>query len=399
MTFAPGERHVLPPVYFSTLGAWGAYAMIVVVLPFRFQALGLSVLEYGAALAVYALGTLATEGLWGYLAFRIGSARPVAVLGALTAVSMIALGFAHSFVEFALLLGLYGMLVVYTTPLIRWIGMSASGPGTASQGLGRLGLFFGIGLSGGTALGPLLYAAGGFWLNVGVATALFSVSTVPLVMVPWNSVPLPRKPLGTSRPLSEVLERRFTWAALLVVLYFIAYTLVTNFLQYYSIDLFHGTVEEAGYVIGAARGVALVAGVLLGATVDRWGAARSAPIGFLLLAVGALGTGLSATYVEMTLATMVLATGAGWLAVSLLPLALSRVRPADQGTAVGVFGSFEDLGLIVGPILLGLIYSSLGPWYLFPVVAGVALGAMLLAFATRSLAPARKPAPDIPPAG
>ena len=374
-----GEKRILFPVYLSTLGAWAAYALLLVVLPFRFQALGLSVVEYGVALAAYALGTLATESLWGYLAFRIGSARSLGVLSVVTAVSMVVLGFARSFVAFSVLLGIYGMLVVYSTPLIRWIGMTASGRGRASQGLGLLGLFFGIGLSCGTAAGPLLYSWGGFWLNVDVGTAVFLLSTIPLLRVPWGSVPLPRSRRRRERSLRTLLERRFVLATSLVVLYFMVYTLVTNFLQYYSIGLFHGTVDEAGYLIGAARGIALVSGVLLGSVVDRRGALRAASVGFVLLATGAVATWLSSTYVEMTVATLVIAAGAGWLSVTLLPMALSRVAPEDQGTAVGVFGSFEDLGLILGPLLLGAVYSALGPRDLFPVAAGLALAALVVA--------------------
>jgi predicted MFS family arabinose efflux permease len=179
------------------------------------------------------------------------------------------------------------------------------------------------------------------------------------------------------------------------VLYFVVYTLVTNFLQYYSISLFHVTVAATGYIIGAARGVALLTGLLVGAVADRWGATRAVPVGFLLLLAGALGTWVSSNDVEMILASLVLATGAGWLGVSLLPLALSRIPPASQGTAVGVFGSFEDLGLVLGPLLLGVVYATFGPRDLFPVAAGVALVALLFALgaqpskATPQLDPAR----------
>jgi len=332
-----------------------------------------------------ALGTLATEGLWGYLAFRIGSTRSLGALGAATAASMVALGFARSFVAFSVLLGVYGMLVVYSTPLIRWVGMTAPGSGQASKGLGRLGLFFGVGLSVGTAVSPLIFSLGGFWLNIGVGTAVFVVSTIPLLLVPWGSVPLPRFRDQAQSSFRAVLERGFVLATLLVVFYFMVYTLVSNFLQYYSIGLFHGTVEEAGYVIGAARGAALISGVLLGSLVDRWGAHRAAPVGFLLLAGGALGTWISLTYAEMVASTLVLATGAGWLGVTLLPMALAGVRPANQGTAVGVFGSFEDLGLILGPLLFGVVYSALGPRDLFPVAAALALLALVLALAARSV--------------
>ncbi len=378
MSSSPTSRRTLLSLYFSTMGTWAAYALVIVVLPFRFAALGLSVLEYGAVLAVYALGTLVTEGLWGYFAFRLGSSPAILLLGGLTATVMFALILPVTFLGFAALLGLYGLLVVYSTPLIRWMGMTASGPGTESRGLGRLSLFFGLGLSGGTALGPVIYTVWGFQFDVMIATVVFIVSTIPLALLPWSSLSLPRATRSGRQPLASLFERGFVMAAIVVVLYFIAYSLVTNFLQYYSLGLFHGTIEEAGYTIAAARAAALVTGVLLGATIDRWGTGRAAPVGFALLALGALGTALSGSYSEMVLATMVLASGSGWLGVTLLPLALARIPRAEQGTAVGVFGSFEDLGLVLGPILLGAVYSSCGAWFMFPVTAGIALSALVL---------------------
>lgn len=377
------DRRVVDLVYLSTLGTWAAYALLIVVLPFRFQQLGLSVVEYGGALAAYAFGTLVTEGLWGFLAFRIGSARSLGVLGACTTAAMLALGFTRSFVAISLLLGVYGALVVYSTPLIRWLGMNAVEGRSASRGLGRLGLFFGIGLSAGTAAGPLLYSVGGFWLNVALGSALFAASTVPLLLVPWDRLPLPtaRSPVQIS--LGALFERRFVVATFLVVLYFVVYTLVTNFLQYYSIGLFHGSLDAAGYVIGAARAASLLAGLLVGPAVDRWGAERAAPLGFALLAAGALAGWFAADYAEMIASTLALAVGAGVLSVTLLPLALARVAPVHQGTAVGVFGSFEDFGLIVGPLFLGFVYSGIGPRALFPASGGVAFVGLAVALAMR----------------
>jgi MFS family permease len=158
-----------------------------------------------------------------------------------------------------------------------------------------------------------------------------------------------------------------------VVLYFVTSSLTINFLQYYSVDLFHGTPTDAGYVIGAARGTALFAGFFLGPLVDRWGASRVSPAGFLLMVEGVLGTLFSASYSEMVAATLVLAVGSGWLSASLLPLALGPVPRPAQGTAIGVFGSFEDLGLLVGPVLIGAVYATYGATSIFPVVAVVGL--------------------------
>ena len=48
------------------------------------------------------------------------------------------------------------------------------------------------------------------------------------------------------------------------------------------------------------------------------------------------------------------------------------------GAAVGVFGSFEDLGSIVGPLLFGFVWATFGPIYIFAVTSVTQLAAAFL---------------------
>lgn len=175
-----------------------------------------------------------------------------------------------------------------------------------------------------------------------------------------------------------ILTQPFGYASALVVFAYLAKPLVWNFLQYYSIFLFHGTPSGAGYVIGAAQATSLVAGALVGFLVDRRGPGRSAPIGFALLMLGALAPLASSSYPEMIGSTLLFATGVGWLSAALLPLALEAVPAPLQGTAVGVFGSFEDFGLLLGPIVISAAYSALGARSIFWVVGAIGLAGALL---------------------
>jgi MFS transporter, DHA1 family, multidrug resistance protein len=370
-------------VYASTAVVMASYALLAVALPFRFQALGLSVVQYGIALAVFALGMLVTESVWGVLAFRIGSARTIVVLGVAVALVYLGIGVSDTFSTITVSLGLLGALVIFQVPLMRWMALTALGPGTGGRGTGIYGLFFGAGLAVGTALGPVLFVEFGFIALIVLIVASYAVGLGLMIFLPWDQVVLPPKEPGFARHVREVCTRPFASAAGLVAVAFIAQTLVTNFLQYYSVSVFHGTPSEAGYVIGAARGTSLVAGALLGGLVDRWGPARSAPFGFALLILGAVGTLFSSSYAEMIGGTIIFATGVGWLSASLLPLALGPVPLRLQGTAVGVFGSFEDFGLLVGPVLISAVYATYGARRVFVVVAAVALAGVLLSLLLR----------------
>ena len=225
----------------------------------------------------------------------------------------------------------------------------------------------------GAAVGPVLYVEVGFLMLALLAVGLSVVSTVWLVVLPWKDVGLPPRELGTRREVRSIMTPHFITGALLVVLFYVAYSLPINFLQDHSVGLFGGTPTEAGYLVGATRGTALLAGFFLGPLVDRWGPPRVAPAGFILLIGGALGTFFSTSYPEMVACTVLFAIGAGWLSANLLPLALGSVPRSAQGTAIGVFGSFEDLGLLIGPGTDRRRGPSFGGRAIFPVVVLVAL--------------------------
>jgi len=364
-------------VYASTAVSWASYALLAVALPFRFQALGLSVVEYGVAIASLALGMLLTESVWGVLAFRLGNPRTILALGVASALLYAVIGVSTTFVELAISLGLLGALFIFQVPLMRWMALTALGPGTGGRGTGLYGLFSGAGIVVGTALGANLFVSFGFVDLTVIVVASYAVSLLLMILMPWNRVTLPPRQPGLARQVRAVFTRPFAIVASLVILAFIAKSLVWNFLQYYSVLLFHGTPSEAGYVIGAAQATSLVAGAALGILVDRWGPGRSTPFGFVLLTLGAFGTLFSSSYAEMVGTTMVFSAGVGWLSASLLPLALAPVRRPLQGTAIGVFGSFEDFGLLIGPILISAVYAGLGAPSIFLAVGILtALGAV-----------------------
>lgn len=370
-------------VYASTALSWASYSLLIVALPFRFQSLGLSVVQYGIAVAIFALGMLLTEGVWGVFAFRIGNVRTILSLGIVVALIYAAIGFSNSFLTLTVWLGLLGALGIFQFPLVRWMALTSLGPGTAGRGTGIFGLFAGAGLVAGTALGPLIYMELGFSALTVAVVAFYLVGLALIVLLPWRQVTLPPRQPGFVRHVRDVLTRPFLLAASIAVLAFFARALVWNFLQYYSVSIFHGTPSEAGYVIGGAQSASLASGALLGTVVDRWGAGRSTPFGFMLVTLGTFGTLFSSSYVEMIGATVVFATGLGWLSASNLPLALGPVPLQLQGTAVGVFGSFEDFGLLIGPIVISAAYAAYGVNSIFLVVGAVAAAGLLFSLILR----------------
>jgi hypothetical protein len=376
---SPGR--ILVPIYVSTFLEATSYALVIIALPFRFRQLGLPIVEYGIAAAAYSGGLLVMESLWGYFAFRIARPSILLGLGAGVVLLFLAVGASSTFLEFSLSLAAIGLVIVYPVPIMRWLALRGGGPGTEATGTGRLGFFFGAGLVVGSAMAPLLFEAAGYFVVSLVCGGLFVAGATALASLPWSTVGLPGVGPGLWGEVRSVFTREFAIGSLLVALYFTVITLVTNFAQYYSVDLFHGTDVESGYLIASVRGISVVVGFLLGPLVDRFGAPRSVPPGFLLLVAGTLGIWVSGTYLEMLAFSVVFSIGVGWLGASLLPLALATVPASAQGTAIGIFGSFEDVGLLVGPLVISATYAAYGARSIFPVVGAIAAAGVLIGLA------------------
>jgi predicted MFS family arabinose efflux permease len=58
----------------------------------------------------------------------------------------------------------------------------------------------------------------------------------------------------------------------------------------------------------------------------------------------------------------------------------SAAAPKElSGMALGLYGTFEDLGLMVGSTIFGLSWATFGPQSVFVIASGTALAAALLA--------------------
>lgn len=366
-------RRAVPAYLFTATAFWGvSLGLLIVTLPFRFQQLGIPVYEYGLTVGGYAAGMLLTESFWGILAFRLGRPAPLVGIGCAVAGAIGLLGFATAFPVFLVAEVFLGAMGVYLAPLLRWVALSYAGPGSEGTGTGLWSAFFGLGLAAGVTVGPIGFVAFGFRTVAFTSILALAVAVAAAAGLPWSRVALPSRREGRPVTWVTLATRPFLLALVLVLIAFTAQTFTTNFLPYYSTILFGGTPTEAGYVLGAGRLVSLAAAFFLGRAVDRWGAGRSIPAGFVLLLLGGLGTWFSHSYAEMVAATVVFSGGVGWLSASVLPLALDAMPQDHQGTAVGVFGSMEDAGLLVGPLLFGSTWSAYGPSSIFPVVVLVA---------------------------
>lgn len=125
---------------------------------------------------------------------------------------------------------------------------------------------------------------------------------------------------------------------------------------------------EVGTLIAMISVTQLVAMPMLGWLSDRFGRKRTAVAVFTLSSFAFLLYFLANTSYEVLLVSIVV--GVSLSGTSLLLAMIPDVMPSTMyGAAVGIYGSFEDMGVIIGPLVYGFVWSTTGPAYIFAASA------------------------------
>jgi MFS family permease len=165
---------------------------------------------------------------------------------------------------------------------------------------------------------------------------------------------------------------------------FMTISLMRSFLPLYASQLIKMSTVQVGVLISATFAVQLVTVPLVGWFADKIGRRKVAIVGFTASAIVFLSFLLVKTPSQLLLASGIVSVGISASSLLLLGVIPEVTPDKFYGTAVGVYGAFEDLGGIFGPLVLGLVWTALSPVAIFAVGSVAQLVGGILIFAAKS---------------
>lgn len=135
--------------------------------------------------------------------------------------------------------------------------------------------------------------------------------------------------------------------------------------------------EHMGWLIGAYVLPLAALPLIFGALGDRFGIRKIFSLGILLLVSGSLLCATSGSLIELVLWRFVQGCGAALISPQTLNAAAAALGAARRGLAIGAWGALSSVGLLLGPILGGLILSYMSWHWIFLV--NLPLGLLALA--------------------
>ena len=131
---------------------------------------------------------------------------------------------------------------------------------------------------------------------------------------------------------------------------------------------------QAGLLVGAFYFARLLSDLVAGAIVNRFGVRRSARSGLLLLAVGALLTGLSPSFWVAVICWAAAGAGAGTVFAAMYNALIRGVDRSRMARALSLFYGAFNGGVVAGGFVGGVVASRLGlaaPLFFLAGIAGV----------------------------
>ncbi|PKG33702.1 MFS transporter [Methanoregula sp.] len=298
---------------------------------------------------------------------------------------------------------------VYLLTLIRFLhGIAAAmvfpiaiaymGDIAAVGGEGRMMGGFHSAACLGMSFGPLIRGVLMDYLDISAAFLCLSLITAVTAFVCLRLLPDHRaKPRDPVPFLTAACHPALRIPVFFYLVYSVAYATYLVYLPVITGTVQHFTGTEVGVLIFV--GTVIMAGVqkLSGRIVDRSNKYFLLAIGIAVIAAASFGIGLSATFAEYVGAVIVLGCGFGLSLTTIAALVTIAGRETGQGAAAGIASMAQGIGLMVVPVIFGVVMDTAGIHAVFFATAAVTLIAIpvLLAVGKSHAAGLKTPVPAL----
>lgn len=359
------------------------------IMPLYLKTLGATGTVVGLVMAVAGLGEGIFGFVWGSLADRIGIAIPLAAQMFGGVVCLVAFAFIPVLGAVFVLRFILAGLGSAIWPTGR--GYLAHSVPPRSKGLAMA--IFALLVTGGMNLGAFLSGVlvdqWGFPVTFLTAAALLVVAGIIVVTqlrgarIVHGETASAVEP-ATSEPMAASDHRTSVGPililSLIVMLIAVVFGSVSTFIPLLMTEISGLAATDVGVVFGVAGMVTLVLLIPMGQLSDRGGRKLTMVGGLGLLLLAVLGLAYARSFWPIMLFAVFNSVGR-WATDPPILALLSDITPLRyQGRTQGIYVVAVDLGIIVGPVAVGILWDRVGPQPAFLLCAVVAIIALAVTF-------------------
>jgi multidrug resistance protein len=373
------RRASLGIIFLTILIDMIGFGIVIPVLPIYAETFHATPVQNGLLVAIFSFAQFIAAPFWGKISDRVGR-KPVLFISIL--------GTAAGF----LMMGLAGSLaMLFIARLID--GVAGGNIGTAqayvadistreerSKAMGLIGAAFGLGFVFGPAIGGMMGKLFGLHSPFLLAAGMALVNAVLVLVILPESLPKERRGRQRSESIFAVFQHSNGRVyATVTATYFCLIAGFSMMTMVFALFLYHRFALDEMHTGGMLAMVgligALIQGGLIGRLVKRFGEARLATAGSVILALSLFALPLATGLGTLILYSAGIAIGNSLLMPTLTGIASRSVDQNWQGRALGLLQSAGSLARWIGPAIAGFLLSldAKDTYARTPLWAGAAL--------------------------
>lgn len=342
------------------------------IMPLYVRSLGISISQWSYLATSFAIGLISFEAFWGSMSDRLNRIRILVISMVLMSVVLPLYTFPGLLPYFFIFQFLIGAFFVMVGPTTRAIIADWSPDDRLGFNMSLWSTCFALGGISGPVLGGLIARNFGYPAAFYASTAILMLGAVMMFVTGKDGDGKKRSNGGISElknSFTSIMSYpRIRTTFLTAFLMFFGSSTIRSFIPIYASELYGMDEVSIGLMLTIGTTLQLFGTPIIGRLSDQINPKRI--LTFLLASSGLLFLtyGFAKTPLQLTIITsLVILT---FISSSVSLILLTRLAERETlGMTIGLYGSFEDLGLVVGPLVFGFVWDSFGPEYLFPVSA------------------------------
>jgi DHA1 family multidrug resistance protein-like MFS transporter len=365
-------------LYFIMFLVVAGFGIILPILPFYAKDLGATGFQLGLMTTIFSLTQTAAAPFWGQLSDRVGR-KPVLFAGLVGyALSYILMIWVQSVAMLLVVRALSGLLSASAFPAAQAYLVDLTTHENRGYAMGYMAAASNLGF----LFGPSL---GGSFAILGLRAAFFIAGVVILVtagislaLLPTINIP-PKSSLslqGSMNPMSFLFsgaDSALLWITMLVSF---GTSTMYSILGYYMIDRFDALTSQTAVVYTLMGGVSALMQVFLVGRLLKILGEDFVILGSLLIGiVGFVGLVLAPELVILYIWVVVISISMALVRPAIL-VALSNRTHLEQGLTMGLQGSYDSFGRVIGPLWAGYAFEITlsGPYWSSAAIFGLTTG-------------------------
>jgi MFS family permease len=363
-----------------------AMSVLQPVLPLYLTSIGVNPTILGLMFSVAMIGMVFGESSGGWLADKIGARVPLSVGTFVCAPIVLCFVFIQNTPSIFVIFLFWGITraavfgpgrgyIGTTVPLSRKATFLAI-YATAMAVSRSLGTYLGGFIADARGYDWCFYTSAGIFLLGGIMV-IIGLRKIPKVK---PVLPDPTSPADSAMSARSLYRSRpFLSQCIIGALCWMSMGVVGPFLPLLAVEVAGIAVTEVGILLTIGALVNAVLLVPMGRLSDRKNKRILMIVGLLVTAAGLAGLALAKDFPGLVAAVVTMSVGSAIFGPAAVSLLSDTVPLNWQNTAMGIYGACEDIGVVVGSALGGLVWSSLGPPSTFLLVGMTAaiLGAIV----------------------